>query len=62
MSRVARLLPVDGGVVRALVRDLDDDPIIFLGVNDRAGEHTIDGDDVLGLAQLRDPRRLHLRA
>lgn len=55
-----RNIPVDCGVVRRQIGDTNDDTIVFLSVNDGAGVHFVNGDDLLGVAQLRHPLRLHL--
>ncbi|KAK3036067.1 hypothetical protein RJ639_029820 [Escallonia herrerae] len=51
------ILPVDCGVVRHLISDFNDNPVIFLGIHDRSRKHLVDCYDFLGVTQLSDTHR-----
>ena len=51
---------MDCGVIWCLVCNFDNDSVIFLGINYRSREYSVDCDHVLGIAEFCDSRGLHL--
>ncbi|KAK2971722.1 hypothetical protein RJ640_004016 [Escallonia rubra] len=48
------VLPVDCGVVRRLISDFNDNPVIFFSIHDRSRKHLVDCYDFLSVTQLSD--------
>lgn len=53
---------MDRGIVGGLIGDLDDDSIIFLGVNNRSWEHFVNGHNLFGVTQFSNSQGLYLCA
>lgn len=54
-------LPVNCGIVRCLIGYFDYDSVIFLSIYRWPREHSIDGHDVLGVAQSSNSFGLYLK-